>query len=153
MRPSTFTVRRTVPVATSTKLAVMRTRSPIFWKPPTTTQVAPSRRPTSIARDSSRLALDARCRTASKMRSRPMTVTPSMFLRSEVTVSAMPTPIQSSAASRVMFTNVMTATERSIADAVWAAIAVAAPLALTVNTRSSSPAILRRSASMSRAVW
>ncbi len=38
-----------------------------------------------------------------------------MFLRSELTVSAMPVPIQSSAGSRVMLANVITATERSIA--------------------------------------
>ena len=38
-----------------------------------------------------------------------------MFFRSELTVSAMPVPIQSSAGSRVMLANVITATERSIA--------------------------------------
>ena len=38
-----------------------------------------------------------------------------MFFRSAVTVSAMPEPIQSSAGSRVMFENVMTATALSSA--------------------------------------
>ena len=42
-----------------------------------------------------------------------MIVRPWMFLRSELTVSAMPVPIQSSAGSRVMFANVITATEFS----------------------------------------
>src|SRR5262245_19204044 len=37
-----------------------------------------------------------------------------MFFKSELTVSAMPLPIQSSAGSRVMLTNVITATERSM---------------------------------------
>ena len=40
-----------------------------------------------------------------------------MFFRSELTVSAMPVPIQSSVASRVMFAKVITATDRSIEEA------------------------------------
>ena len=52
--------------------------------------------------------------SASKTRARPITVRPWMFFKSELTVSAMPVPIQSSVASRVMLTNVMTATELSI---------------------------------------
>ena len=44
---------------TSTKFAVMRTSSPRRWKPPTTTHVAPRRRPMSIASDSSRLRVRA----------------------------------------------------------------------------------------------
>ena len=81
------------------------------WNPPTTTHVAPSRRPMSIASDSSRCAPEDRLRSASKTRARPMIVRPWMFFRSELTVSAMPVPIQSSAGSRVMLANVMTATE------------------------------------------
>ena len=61
-----------------------------------------------------------------------------MFFRSELTVSAMPVPIQSSAASRVMLAKVITATERSIAEACWLAIATAARLVLTRNDSSSA---------------
>ena len=72
-----------------------------------------------------------------------------MFLRSELTVSAIPEPIQSSAGSRVMFANVMTATERSIAlDADEPA---ATRLVVPRGTVSSSPATWRRSWCMSRA--
>ena len=113
IRPSTLTVPRTSPVATSTKFAVMRTSSPIRWNPPTTTHVAPRRRPMSIASDSFRCASEPRLRSASKTRARPITVRPWMFFRSELTVSAMPVPIQSSAGSRVMLANVITATELS----------------------------------------
>ena len=113
MRPSTLTVRLTAPVATSTMLAVMRTEVPIRWNPPTRIHVAPSRRPMSIASESLRCASVLRFRNASNTRARPMIVIPWMFFRSEVTVSAMPVPIQSSTASRVMFANVMTATEWS----------------------------------------
>ena len=42
-----------------------------------------------------------------------MTVSPWTFFRSELTVSAMPVPIQSSAGSRVMLAKVITATELS----------------------------------------
>jgi hypothetical protein len=51
-----------------------------------------------------------------------MMVRPWMFFRSELTVSAIPVPIQSSAGSRVMFANVITATEFST----WPAAPVAA---------------------------
>ena len=117
MRPSTLTVRLTSPVATSTKLAVMRTEVPIRWNPPTRIHVAPSRRPMSIASESLRCASVLRFRSASYTRARPMIVIPWMFFRSELTVSAMPVPIQSSTGSRVMFANVITATEWSTGPA------------------------------------
>ena len=71
----------------------------------------------SIASESLRCASVLRFRSASNTRARPMIVIPWMFFRSELTVSAMPVPIQSSTASRVMFANVMTATEWSTAPA------------------------------------
>ena len=75
-----------------------------------------------------------------------------MFFRSELTVSAIPVPIQSSVASRVMFAKVITATERSIDDAGWPETAAAARLALTRLDSSSELERSRRSWRMSRAL-
>ena len=67
----------------------------------------------SIASESLRCASELRFRSASNTRARPITVSPWTFFKSELTVSAMPVPIQSSVGSRVMFANVITATELS----------------------------------------
>ena len=65
-----------------------------------------------------------------------------MFLRSELTVSAMPVPIQSSAGSRVMLANVITATDRSIA---WLPAPALTRLVLDRCESSSSSATCCRS--------
>ncbi len=114
-RPSSLTVRSTVPAATSRNSAVIRTRSPRRWKAPVTIHVAPTRRPTTRPGGSPppACAEPASVRVASSTCARPITVMPFTFWRSAVTVSAMPDPIHSSAGSPRRFAKVRTATPRS----------------------------------------
>ena len=76
----------------------------------------------------------SRLRSASNTRSRPMTVSPWTFFRSLLTVSAMPDPIHSSAGSRVMLANVITAIEFSGATA-----ATICPLPLPLRRATPEP--------------
>ena len=116
MAPSSFTVETLRPSSTAMVCAVRRTRSPSRWTAPPTTQVAPSRRPSSIACRSSTTRPWAllSSRWTSNICSRGMALSPCTLAKSMVNDSAMPWPIHSSAGLPVRLAKVSTATVRPL---------------------------------------
>ena len=88
----------------------MRSRSPTRCRPPAITQRAHSSRPTRTATSSFGTSSAPILRSCSATRSRPTTVKPSTRFRSDVTVSAMPAPSQSSSPLPLMLAKPITAT-------------------------------------------
>ena len=111
MAPSIFADRTTPPVATSTSRAVIRSWSPSRWYPPVTSHRAPRRRPTWRTAPSLTGTAPVKpiALIASEIAPGAMTSTVAASWRSAIRVSAMPTPIQSSPAARLMLSNGITA--------------------------------------------